>query len=412
MRTVAVIGSCAGLVAAAAISAQIYPANIPAEHPSLRYSSAPVDDPVSRLARQLDSGSRHLAFRDDGPGYLPGLLNALGIAVDSQSLVFSKTSFQAARISPRNPRAIYFTDDAAVGWVRGGDGFELAGLDPQQGIIFYTLDTKSSDHPRIVRRQECLHCHQGTATLGVPGIFVGSVFPNAAGMPYREAALITDHTTPFADRWGGWYVNAARGQQRDRANAIAPDPAEPKSLDTKGRQNLPSLEREFDAAGYLSPVSDIVALMTLEHQTKMTNLLIRAGWEWRTSGQADIDAVVDYMLFAGEAPLREPVEGVSTFTRTFAQRGPVDGRGRGLRQFDLHTRLFRYPLSYMIYSAAFEGLPPAVRERVLHRLYDVLNGADAGAKYPALTPETKSSILSILRETKPGLPDYWRVAEK
>lgn len=391
--------------------AQPYAENIPVNHPAIRYADTAANDPVSRFAMELETGKRKLSFRENGLGYLPDLLAGLGVPIDSQALVFSKTSFQAPKISPRNPRAIYFNDDVAIGWVRNGDGIELAGVDPKQGVVFYTLDVKKSDKPKIVRREECLHCHHGAATLGVPGIFVGSVFPAVSGTPSRDAAIITDHATPFADRWGGWYVNAIRGQQRDRANAVASDPAEPRRLGTTGKQNLPTLEREFLAAGYLSPVSDIVALMTFEHQTKMTNLLIRAGWEWRTSGRADIDAVADYMLFGGEAALPEPIEGVSTFTREFPQRGPRDTQGRSLRQFDLRTRLFRYPLSYMIYSAAFEGLPDPVRNSIYRRLFDVLTRTGATSKYPALSTETRNAILAIVRETKPGLPDYWRATE-
>ena len=404
------------LAIAVAVNAQTYATNIPVEHPAIHYSQQPLENPVSGLARQLEDGKASLEFKEGGLGYLPSLLERLGVNPDSQALVFSKTSFQAAKIGPRNPRAIYFNDDVAVGWVRGGDGFEIAVSDPKQGVVFYTLETQKVDQPRLTRRQECLHCHQGPATLGVPGIFVGSVYPNAAGMPYRQGAIITDHRTAFSDRWGGWYVNALRGEQRDRANAVAPDPAEPMALETEGRQNLTSLRKEFNTSGYLTPVSDIVALMTFEHQTQITNLITRLGWEARIAlhdagrGEdlsADIEALVAYMLFADEAPLPEPVQGVSNFATTFPQRGPRDHMGRSLRDFDLQKRMFRYPLSYMIYSAAFDTLPEIVRERVYRRLYEVLNGKDQSKKFAGLSDDDRRSILQILRDTKAGLPDYW-----
>jgi len=276
---------------------------------------------------------------------------------------------------------------------------EIAALDPRHGVIFYTLAAGKAERPEFVRRQECLHCHHGNSTMGVPGIFVGSVFPNAAGMPVRSGAIITDHRTPFPDRWGGWYVNAAHGQQKDRSNAIAPDPAEPRALHTAGKQNLRSLAREFTADGYLSPVSDIVALMTFEHQTNMTNFLTRLAWLSKTGAVADaeIEAAASYMLFAGEAPLAQPVEGVSSFTGTFPARGPRDSQGRSLRDFDLQKRLFRYPLSYMVYSAAFDALPGVVRERLHRRIYAGL----------AANPE-RQAIVEILRDTKPDLPAWWR----
>jgi len=386
---------------------QSYPDKLPNDHPAIQYAKGPFDDPIARLQRKIESGAVQLEYREGGLGYLPSALEHLGVNVDSQALVFSKTSFQASKISPRNPRAIYFADDVAVGWVRGGDGLELAGLDPKQGVVFYTLGAPSSNNtpgrPVIERRDVCLQCHQGPSTLGVPGMFIGSVYPDSSGMPSRQGAIVTDHRTAFEDRWGGWYVNAASGEQRDRANSIAPDPAEPETLANEGKQNLPNLAHQFSAAGYLAPVSDIVALMTFEHQTQMINFITRLGWESRIAAaggeaqiQTDVNALVAYMLFSDEAPLKQPVEGVSTFRTTFPERGPRDKQGRSLRDFDLKTRLFRYPLTYMIYSPAFDALPGAIRERVYRKLYDALVSKTDG-----------HAIIEIVADTKPGLPAYW-----
>jgi len=364
---------------------QQYLANLPLDHPAIQYSAGDTNDAVARLIHRKFKPQ----FRGDGLGYLSGVLAALGINADSQALVFSKTSFQAERISPRNPRAIYFNDDAAVGWVRGGAAMEVAAVDPRQGVVFYSFDSEG-----FHRQTVCLRCHVGAATQGVPGMFVGSVFPGMDGGADRTGAIITDDRTAFRDRWGGWYVNATHGEQPDRANGVARDPAEPHHLNS--HQNLATLTREFNTAGYLTPVSDIVALMTFEHQTQMTNYLTRVGWEARMGRNydADLETLVRYMLFQDEAPLAEPIEGVSTFTKTFPQRGPCDRQGRSLRDFDLHTRLFRYPLSYMIYSAQFDALPDAVRDRIYHRLYEGLKG--------------RRDILEILRDTKPNLPAWFR----
>jgi hypothetical protein len=386
--------------------AQIYQSTLPLDHPAIQYESGPLNNAVTRLMEQIASGKVVLERRDGGLGYLPDLLKHLGINADSQALVFSKTSFQATKIGPRNPRAIYFSDDAAVGWVRGSDSLEVAAVDPRQGAVFYTFDAQS----RFTRRSECLHCHQGAATAGVPGLFVGSVFPNSSGMPDRTAAIITDHRTPFADRWGGWYVNALHGEQLDRANAMALDPAEPHTLSTDHRQNLPTLTHEFTTTGYLTPTSDIVALMTFEHQTQAINLLTRLGWLARIGGPPEdltkaVDDTASYLLFEGEAPLREPIEGVSTFTKTFPERGPRDRAGRSLRQFDLNTRLFRYPLSYTIYSAQFDALPGDIREHLYRRLYDKLTTKDESA----LSISDRRAILEIVRATKSGLPATWRI---
>lgn len=372
-----------------------------------------MDDRVTRLARDLASGKIHLTPSADGP--LPGLLHALGVNPDSQTLVFSKTSFQAARIDPRNPRALYFSDDVMVGFVRGSNLLEVAALDPKQGVVFYSFDS-ASNPPSFDRRDACLQCHTSPGTLGIPGLLIASSYTDASGMPaFRGAQRITDHRTPFEERWGGWYVTGTHADMRHIGNAVGHDSAHPALLDMHDTQNLTSLAKKFDATGYLSGVSDIVALMTLEHQTRMTNLMIRTGWEARIADPAakaqfdtDLESLVTYMLFADEATLRGPVVGVSTFTQTFAARGPRDHLGRSLRDFDLQTRMFRYPLSYMIYSEAFDGMPDQVRERVYRRLYDVLSGRDQSEKFKKLSADDRRAVLEILRETKPGLPEYFK----
>lgn len=126
---------------------------IPLENDAILSVRGVVDDPVSRLQGRLERGEVKLKYEDDY-GYLPSVLKELGVSVRSQVLVFSKTSFQARRIAPRTPRALYFNDRTAVGFVRTGDVLELAALDPKQGIIFYTLDQKPASHPRFERRNE------------------------------------------------------------------------------------------------------------------------------------------------------------------------------------------------------------------------------------------------------------------
>jgi hypothetical protein len=149
--------------------------------------------------------------------------------------------------------------------------------------------------------------------------------------------------------------------------------------------------------------------------------MIRVGWETRVAQQegkmdepatrekidGDIESLVSYMLFADEAKLYDPIAGVSTFTKTFAERGPRDKQGRSLRDFDLQTRLFRYPCSYMIYSAAFDAMPDVARERIYRRLYDVLTVKDASSNFSRVSKEDRQAVLAILRDTKANLPEYW-----
>ena len=395
---------------------------LPNDHPAIRYAEQPPDDPVARLAHKIESGAVHLDYAPNQWGYLPAVLKYFGINTDSQLLVFSKTSFQATKISPRAPRALYFNDEMAVGYVQNGDVLEFAALDPKQAVNFYTLDIAKTDKPEFLRRDTCLQCHQGLSTLGVPGILVSSVYPGPDGMPaFRGNAMITDDRSPLDQRWGGWYVTGTHGSQSHMGNAIAHNPSQPQLLDLRGTQNLTSLEKKFDTTQYLEPTSDIVALMTLEHQTRMTNLINRISWETRIAehdGKMDdamrekingeIEDMVTYMLFADERQLTDPIKGVSTFTKTFAERGPRDHQGRSLREFDLTHRMFKYPLSYMIYSPSFDNMPAMVKDRVYQRLYEILSGKDQSETYAKLSADDRRNVLEILRDTKPGLPAYFQ----
>jgi hypothetical protein len=396
----------AGLVAAVGLSlAQRLEDTfyIPLDDPAIQYERQPVNDPVARLQQRLERGEVKLETAPNGWGYLPSVLKLLDVNTDSQALVFSKTSTQTDKIGPRTPRAIYFNDEVTVGFVRDSDVLEIAALDPRQGAQFYVL--VRSAEPAFASSGGCLRCHQGAVTLGVPGFLVSSVHPVSQPRQEHGNAFMTDHRTPLSGRWGGWYVTGTSGSQTHLGNNTnLVDPVRSGGASTQPTQNLTSLAEMFDTSRYVAPTSDIVALMTLEHQTRMTNLMIRVGWDSRRGIAADevnreIEEMLDYMLFTDEEPLKAPVKGVSTFTETFARRGPRDAQGRSLRDFDLKTRLFRYPLSYMIFSAAFDGMPDKVRDRVYRRLYERLS-ADPSA--------TAKAILDIVRATKPELPDYWR----
>ena len=347
---------------------------LPLEDPAINYLKGPVNDPVARLQARLDRGELHLKYEDEF-GYLRSILRELNVPVSSQVLVFSKTSFQASRIAPRTPRALYFNDSVAVGFVRTGEVLEFASLDPMQGIMFYTLDQERATHPSFERRDVCLQCHQSGATLGVPGLMVRSVTPDRTGMPVMSAGgFITSHTSPLKDRWGGWYVTGNSGIQRHMGNAVLDHPEDDDQLPiTDGHRNVTSLNHFFDTGAYLSPHSDIVALMTLEHQTQAINLMTRVGWETRLGNpglDAAIDELLDYLMFKDETQLKEPISGTSSFVADFQASGPRDRPGRSLRDFDLKTRLFRYPLSYMVYSEEFKSLPKAVKDRLALRLKD------------------------------------------
>jgi hypothetical protein len=354
-----------------------------------------------------------VTLQRQGPsGYLQAVLDALHVPVESQVLVFSKTSFQAARIGPKNPRAIYFGDTLSVGWVRGGEVLEFVAQDPRQGSVFYTM-SQTRDTPLFERNDACVSCHASEATHYVPGMFIGSVFPGVDGTTMYGPAYTTDHRTPFEIRWGGWFVTGTHKAARHMGNAVAMDSTDLASMITPQSVHVTSIEGRFDTTGYLSLHSDLVALLTLEHQAKMLNLLTRVGWEarigekeaGRTLEQAAAE-LVDYLLFVDEAPLPGPITGTAGFADVFVRQGPRDSRGRSLRELDLNKRLLRYPCSYLIYSEPFDGLPANAKSAVYARLWEILSGQERDARYAVLTAGDRRAILEILNDTKADFADF------
>lgn len=135
------------------------------------------------------------------------------VKASRQTLVFSKTSLQQRHSTPRNPRAIYFNDAVDVGFVRGAELLELSVADPQLGTVFDTLDQRIRDRRTFARQtNDCLICHGGSHTRGVPGHIVLSVCADRSGQPlFSAGSHRVDDKTPLADRWGGWYASGRHG---------------------------------------------------------------------------------------------------------------------------------------------------------------------------------------------------------
>jgi len=409
------------------------------EEAPINYNKARPDNPISRFQKQLEAGELKLAFdRKEGRGYLPAVLEALKIPISSQVLVFSKTSLQVKHIDPLSPRALYFNDDLYLGFVQGGSVLELSASDPQLGTVFYTLSQYENSRPRFVRKTfECTQCHAGSMTQGVPGHIMRSVYPGPDGMPvFREGTYRSDHSSPFEERWGGWYVTGAHGKMRHMGNLIFRQGDNARNLNRDRGANADDLGRWFDTDPYLTPHSDIVSLMVLEHQAKMHNLITRAQFEGRITGrdarvmnrmlerketfqsdstkrryESSAKRLVDYMLFVDELPLEDKIKGSTDFQIEFSQAGPRDSKGRSLRDFDLERRIFKYPCSYLIYSDSFEALPRPVLDVVYQRLWDILTGKEESKEYAHLNGEDRRAILEILLETRSGLPAYWKLPE-
>src|SRR5687767_6359552 len=212
--------------------------------PAIRYSSAPTTNAAAVLARQVEDGSVRLAF-DATNGYLRAVLDALKVPIDSQSLVFSQTSFQGPVINIHNPRAVYFNDTVAVGWVRGGDILEIAAQDPTQGVIFYELQQKAADKPEITRNDQCLACHLSWETLGVPGLTVQSVYPLPDEKSYVNG-FTTIQGSPLEQRWGGWWVTGNAGGAKHMGNIPVMPADKGKSKLANPTRTLASVEGLFD----------------------------------------------------------------------------------------------------------------------------------------------------------------------
>jgi hypothetical protein len=391
-------------------------------HPAIQYATREPRDAVTRLNAEVAAGERRLVSAAPG-GYLRAVLEAFDIPLSSQTLVFSENSLQRSHISQSTPRAIYFNDTVSIGWANGAETIEAAVLDAAHGVNFYSMPQKVDERPQFVRRTDCLQCHVVAETGGVPGLATFSVLPLSDNPNEYVQGWVTDQRTPIADRWGGWYVTGAQVPARHLGNvAVLHVPQSYGRADVAPR--LPTGAGAFNTDAYPTPHSDVVALLVLNHQTEMTNLLTRVAWEARiaehersrTPGseavparlREEVGVLVDYMLFVDEAPLPSPVRGSSGFAEHFTARGPRDRRGRSLRELDLTRRLLRYPCSYMIYTEAFDALPALARTAVYERMWEVLSGRETGRDYARLSLDDRRAIVEILRETKTALPDYFR----
>ena len=378
-------------------------------------SGPALPEAIADLQRRIDRGEVKLPMVGE-TGYLQPLLNELQIPVSSQTLVFGRNSAQLFLISPETPRALYFNDDVYVGYVQGAPHLEIASVDPDTGPVFYTLDQEEADKPQFTRQEtDCFACHDTfEADKPVSRLLMLSTLADSKGTALNRSALVTNDKSPFAERWGGWYVTGTHGSQFHMGNRFVTEPASSlgdihqyaKSANLSNGANVTDLTKRFDTRPYLSPDSDIVALMVLGHQTHVHNLITVANYNLRMeASESDLkshgEPLVEAMLFSDAVPLTEPVRGTTTFAEEFSARGPHDSKGRSLHQLDLKKRLLQYPLSYLIYSKSFDALPQAARDFVYRRLWEVLSGKDQSKAFAHLSAQDRKAILEILQETKP-----------
>jgi hypothetical protein len=264
----------------------------------------------------------------------------------------------------------------------------------------------------------------------IPGLFVRSVFPDAAGDPLlRQGTQIVGDETPFAERWGGWYVTGYIGTASHRGNALASEQGDILRFQPSATRPK-ELSAFFDTTRYLRPTSDMIALLICEHQMTVQNSLTHAAFAVRRiidyqhglqtafhEPQTDSPAydsvrsvfsgavqdVVDHLLFRQAAPLPTGIIADPAFVAGFAPNAPRSRAGHALRDLQLIDRLFAQRCSYLIYSEAFRALPLSLKSRILERLKTALVSRDPTDRYAYIPSDEKERILSILEET---LPDF------
>jgi len=360
---------------------------------------------------------------------LKGVLDQFNIPMESQVMVFSKTSKQNDRISPQTPRVIYYGDDAYVGYSVGG-ALEVSTIDPLLGPIFYLLDPEVPENKPLhfERDQSCLSCHGGPFSPGVPGVLVRSVFPSSEGHPIMsQGSTVVDTTTPFENRWGGWYVTGKHGNLLHRGNVTATEkPDNTCDMPIEKGANITQLTNFFDTSPYPRKTSDIVALMILEHQTFVQNVMTKANhtalraMHMQTSLRKELgepeekkpistarriidhsaDDIVEALFFKDEAALPEGgIEGDESFLTAFLSRGTRSSDGRSLKDLQLNTRLFKYRCSYMVHSITFKHLTPTLKETVVAKMKQILAGADTSGQFDYLNENERKHIIRILMDT-------------
>jgi hypothetical protein len=406
------------------------------EQAPIHYSTTPAKDATQVIEAKLASGELKLPANDKEAFRL--LLKEMNVPVESQVIVFSKTSVQRGLIAPKHPRTIYFNDDCYIGWVPGGL-IEVASFDPQLGPVFYTLDprpTAKVELPRFKRDNDCLSCHGGSFVRGIPGVFVRSINTDENGDPLLQfGSKVVDHTTPFSERWGGWYVTGKHGNSTHQGNVFAQNKERELIVDYSKGANLTDLSRFFPVETVLTNTSDIVALLVLEHQTAMHNALTRAAYNarrmlaYQQNLQTDLKEkitnepsyesvkrvfdsaaqdVVDHLLYKDEAVLPEDgVQGTSGFQEVYERSGIRTKDGRSLRDLRLDRFMFKYRCSHLIYSQQFLALPVPLKQRIYTRLEKALAADDPDSRYDYLSKQERISITEILRETHPDLKKVW-----
>ena len=380
------------------------------------YNARVPQDDFSKVREALVSGKISLDNSSE-KNFVASLLKALNISESSQTLVFSTTSLQLSRISPRNPRAVYFNENVYLGWVPGGQ-IEVIGIDPEWGAMTYIFDIprRLNEKPVIKRAERvCMRCHAANDIGSVPGLLISSVVPGPGGGSldeFRDGEI--GHHVPYHNRFGGWIVTGEQGFGKHWGNMTGTlSDGEIVPISNQFGEN-------FQASRYLVQTSDLLAHILHEHQAGFVNTFMAATYRTRDVMDAKVkeipateihayldweaEKLVKYLLFADEAKLPAGIAGDRHLKTHFLSKAKMAKSGKSLRDFNLKDRLFQYRCSYMIYSAAFQGLPKPLKTKVYERLRHALVKDPV---YHYLPLEERKAIYYILKETLADLPSGW-----
>lgn len=392
------------------------------KEPPHSYLQHTPQDRFAALKQKIEGGKAQIDSSSD-KAFVASLLRELDVPVSSQLLVFSASSLQSGIINPRNPRALYFNEDTYVGYVPGGS-VEIISMDPEMGAIFYIFDRLSPGSiPQFTRSDRCFNCHAGNATRRVPGLIAESLLPMVSSGASLESYRSDEqgHQIPLEKRFGGWHLTGKHNLKETHANLMG------RSLQGKGFEKLPAEPGQlWNADRHLRPTSDILPNLVHEHQLGFENRVFHAAYVMRQmldegrgrlpmSAKEEVEKLADelarYILFVDEAKLpAQGIEGDPEFIREFQRnKRPAAGAGgASLKDFDLRNHIFKNRCSYMLYTESWLRLPKELKERVYYKMAEGLREQNPNPAYAHLAPTEKRTIRTVLKETLPGLPVWWR----
>lgn len=379
-------------------------------NPIHQYDTAVPIDPFSKFLDIIIKEEANLNYKSE-KDYLLSLLNLFSISPHSQLLVFSTTSLQLNRISPSNPRAIYFSEDVYLGYVPGGQ-IEIIGIDPYLGAIPYIFnlpDKNAPTHPKIYRSKRCMNCHASNDIGGIPGLLISSVIPAPGGGTidvFRKRNF--GHSVSYNERFGGWHITGPHPFTNSWANSIGSMQEE----QIKKIDNPPGAF--FGWEKYLTNSSEIIPHLILEHQVGFTNLCISISYKFREISnpnknlsnqkikdfiESEAQSLLSYILFKDEPPFpQNQIDKNSKYINDFQKGNNSLKIVHSLRKLNLETRLFENRCSYMLFSNSFKGLPVQIKDHLIPKLHFILtsNSEEVPEEFSYLGVAEKERIHKTL----------------